>query len=231
MTTLGNLEKNLESIQSSLQSVRDQFSLQHKVSVLAVSKRQPVEKIRLLFGLGLHDFAENYLQEALSKQEQLKDLNIRWHYIGQLQSKKIKDVVGVFQLIHTVCRVRELEKIQSVCETKNCDQDVLIQINIANEDSKQGVTLDELSELVEAFTKTPNVHLKGFMVFPPPIAEEGGSLKWFEKSFEIYKSYQEKLGPTICHLSMGTSGDFLEAYRCGATDLRIGESLMGPRNP
>ena len=197
--------------------------------VIAVSKKQPTEKIRSLHNLGLKCFAENYLQEALLKKSQLVDLDISWHFIGQIQSKKIKDLVGNFDLIHSVTRISELEKMSLVAGEKNIQQDFLVQINIADEETKQGVKTNELQNFVDEAQKFLHLRLSGLMVFPPLCQTGEESLQWFAKGQAFFQEHQKRIGPSFKHLSMGTSGDFHLAYRKGATDLRIGESLLGSR--
>ncbi len=227
---LGTLKENLNTIQKRIASeLKLQDSLQ-KPTILAVSKRQSVEKIKALADMGIEDFGENYLQEALDKKQELKDLPIRWHFIGQLQRKKIKDIVGEFYLIQTVARKVELEKIAQVAAEKACTQNVLIQVNIASEDSKQGVLTSDLAELVEAAIKTPRVNLQGLMFFPPLTDNESEALVWFEKCAQVFKNCQKHNPENFQTLSMGTSQDFPLALRKGATLLRLGEVLLGPRD-
>ncbi len=225
----GKLKENFEKIQQSVRAKMEKNNLTHFPQILAVSKKQPAEKIRKLFELGLNDFGENYLQEALLKKEELKDLPIRWHYIGQIQTKKIKDIVGNFQLIQTVCRLEELQKMQEVASRKEITQDFLIQVNVAGEETKQGVSLVQLSDLIEATQQFKNLKLKGLMVFPPLEKDFEKTHHWFQLSYTLFEKKQNLLGDDFSVLSMGTSQDYLEAIKCGSTMVRLGESLMGPR--
>ena len=224
---VGSLKENLKKINAKIAS--ENPSQKNSPRIVAVSKKQPESKIRELNDLGVIDFAENYLQEALLKIESLKKLNLRWHFIGQIQSKKIKDIVGRFDLIHSVCRVSELEKMSLIAAENNVIQDFLIQINIANESTKSGVKPGELDAFVAEAVKINHLNLKGLMIFPPLSDSEEESLKWFSQGQDLFLKYQKQLGEEFCHLSMGTSGDFHLAVRQGSTDLRIGEILMGSR--
>ncbi len=221
----GNLKANLKEVQDSI----EKEGSGRKVLLVAVSKKQPVKKIEELFRLGVQDFGENYLQEALEKQEQLQELAIRWHFIGTLQTKKIKDIVGRFHLIHTVARSTELEKIERVAKSIDCIQDVLIQVNIANEESKNGVRPNDLHELLERGSLLKQVRIRGLMFFPPASDSEESSLRWFGKAQQCFLAAQKKQAPEFDTLSMGTSGDFHLAVRQGATHVRVGERLLGPR--
>ena len=198
--------------------------------IIAVSKKQPISKIQELYQLGIRDFGENYIQEALEKMKALSTLNIRWHYLGQVQSKKIKDIVGRFHLIHSVARLSEVEKISQVAWSLGSEQNVLVQVNIAREVSKQGVPVEDLPEFLKKSQEFRSVHILGLMIFPPQTQDQVQALKWFSKASELFQQMKEKTGGVhFCHLSMGTSGDFQWAVRKGATDIRIGEALMGPR--
>ncbi len=226
----GQLKENLEKIQVVVERERNCNLVPSSPTILAVSKKQSAEKVESLFDLGIKDFGENYIQEALAKKQALKQLPIRWHFIGQLQRKKIKDIVGEFYLIQTVSRVVELQKISEVASDKGCVQKVLIQVNVANEDSKQGVSLADLEKLVELAIQASNIELLGFMFFPPLSESEPETLEWFEKCSTLFRNWQSKYPDSFVTLSMGTSHDYPLALRKGATMVRLGECLMGPRS-
>ncbi len=227
---LGPLKENLNNIHQRIAVELEANDNLQKPTILAVSKRQSVEKIKALADMGIEDFGENYLQEALDKKQELKDLGLRWHFIGQLQRKKIKDMVGEFYLIQTLSRKAELEKMVQVADDKKCTQNVLIQVNIANEESKQGVSAADLAELVKATIEAPRVNLQGLMFFPPLADNEAQALEWFEKCTQVFINCQKQDPENFKILSMGTSQDFPLALRKGATLLRLGEVLLGPRD-
>lgn len=224
MKTTGTLEENLQKIKTQI----DQNKVFPSPLLLAVAKKQPAEKIRDLYQLGQRDFAENYLQEALAKQKDLQDLGIHWHFIGPLQSKKIKEIVGRFHLIHTVSRKVELEKMSDVARAKQVTQNFLVQVNIANEPSKRGVAPNDLSNFLSVCQSFPKLNLRGLMFFPPLEDDEAESIKWFEKAKKLFDANGSHENFNI--LSMGTSGDFALALRSGSTLVRIGEALFGPRD-
>lgn len=225
----GELEKNLKDIESEVQKVLQENPSLEAPLLLAVSKRQPTEKIKQLFELGVTNFGENYLQEALEKKKALQSLPISWHFIGQLQSKKIKEIVGEFDLIQTLSRKVELDKMEQVASQKGLQQKVLIQVNIASEDTKQGVTPDCLGDLVDACLACSSVLLQGLMFFPPLSDDSQETMNWFEKSSELFSYWKKQHPDHFKVLSMGTSQDYLFALRKGSTLLRLGECLMGPR--
>ncbi|MEM7645692.1 MAG: YggS family pyridoxal phosphate-dependent enzyme [Pseudomonadota bacterium] len=197
-------------------------------TVIAVSKRQSLEKIKEAYGCGQRDFGENYWQEAKENIQNFNEVGVRWHLIGQVQSKKIKEITGSFFLIHSVSRRQEFLKIAEVAHSKNITQRILLQVNIAGEASKQGFSLDEFRDVVQEARKHASLVVEGMMVFPP--LEAQGKSQWFTKSQKLFEDLKNPQAPEWCVLSMGTSGDYLEAMRFGATHLRIGESLMGPRS-
>lgn len=227
---MSELEENLKNIQANIQQEKSTCPFLKNPIVVAVSKKQPISKIEKLYHLGVHDFGENYLQEALEKIEIFKGLDIHWHFIGALQSKKIKEVVRHFQWIHTVSRFSEIEKIAKVAKELGKNPNVLIQVNLAGESSKQGISPDELEEMIKVSLAFPSVKLRGLMFFPPLSDLEEESLYWFAKGKELFDRFQPEGGSSFDSLSMGTSSDYHLAYRSGATHLRIGESLMGLRS-
>lgn len=222
---VGILKNNLENIQNQITFYKAGGD---EVMLLAVSKKQSKEKIEELFNLGVQNFGENYLQEALQKQKDLSHLKIDWHFIGQLQSKKIKDIVGQFKLIHTVCRISELEKMNTVAMDKGTQQDYLVQVNVGEEETKQGVLPCDLKEFLSKVKKYGNLNLKGLMFFPPLEENAQEAKEWFKKAYELFASSQED-HPSMQILSMGTSQDYPLAIECGSNLVRIGEVLMGER--
>ena len=219
-----SLKENLERIRAKIPSGMPQ------PRIIAVSKKQPLSKIQELYELGIRDFGENHVREALEKMRSLSNLDIRWHYLGEVQSKKIKDMVGRFYLIHSVARLSEVEKISKVAGNLGLRQKVLLQVNIAREDSKRGVLVENLPDFLEKSLTFKAVEILGLMVFPPQAVNQKQALHWFSKAFELFQQMKQKTDIQFCRLSMGTSGDFQWAVRKGATDIRIGEALMGPRD-
>ena len=224
----GNLKENLNSILEKLTLEKSKNSQLVDPVVIAVSKKQSVEKIKSLNELGHNVFAENYWQEAEEKIKALIDLNIEWHFIGALQSKKIKEIVGNVELIHSVSRLVELEKISAIAKEKKIEQKILIQLNIANEESKSGVPVDEIKEFCQQAENFAHIKVCGLMVFPPLEDSEEKAIHWFQTAKTLFEELKQNHKEWDT-LSMGTSSDYHLAYRCGATHLRVGESLMGSR--
>jgi len=201
------------------------------LKILAVSKLQPNEKVRKLHALGHHYFAENYVQEALQKQEALKDLQIEWHFIGSLQKNKIKMVVGKFALIHSVDSLELARAISNHAEKINTTQKVLLQVNIAQESSKGGFDRDSLLQHWTEIASFPGIEITGLMTMPP-LTDEAEEVR---SHFQDLRKLQLELlksgaGRHPMHeLSMGTSHDYHVAIDEGATIVRLGTILFGER--
>lgn len=229
MKTDGTLKQSWLDVQTELNDFVQRHPDRSPVRLIAVSKKQPVQKIRDLYALGQKDFAENYVQEGVEKVRELAALSINWHFVGRLQTKKIPLVVEHFSWIHSVARLVELEKLIDCCARQSRQIQVFLQINIANESSKQGFSEAELRSLARDLNSASGVLIRGLMVFPPLANSEEESRMWFAKGREIFLNLRSDFGTHFDRLSMGTSGDYLLAMEEGATDIRVGEKLFGPR--
>lgn len=224
--------KNLESIQQRVElscelSGRDPSD----VKILAVSKKQSVEKIRTAYESGINYFGENYVQELLEKKKLTADLQITWDFIGNLQSKKVKDIVGEVDLIHSVDRIKILHEIEKCCKEKQHKQKILLQINIANEESKGGFSLDELNEALTVCEDLKYVVPCGIMFMPPLLENEAELKSLFKQAkFLVAKIRNEMMWSTFSELSMGTSHDYQLAIQEFSTIVRIGSLLLGSRD-
>ncbi len=207
------------------------------VTLVAVSKLHPAASIACIAGEGQVDFGENYVQEALAKQDALAGLPIRWHCIGHLQSKKAKDVAGRFCLIHAVDNLKLAQNLQNrmamlpVGQTDGAlrVQDILIQVNIGNEAQKSGVAIAALPELVEAVAQLPLLRVCGVMGMPPFHCVGDLATPFFERLRELRDATERRLGVALPHLSMGMSQDFEQAIAQGATLVRVGTDIFGSR--
>lgn len=226
------MQKALEQINSTIfEACRKSGRTASDVTIVAVSKTHSPEKIRQAYSFGVHDFGENYMQEAQGKLRDLKDLSIHWHFIGRLQRKKIKSLVGEFEYFHAVDRIELLEEINKWAQQKLIKQKCLIQVNLSEEESKGGVGLASVSLLFERAKSLYGVEIVGLTTMPPwPETEEDNRL-YFSRlrqlKEELTKGFPEF---NLQHLSMGTSGDFRVAIEEGATFVRIGTALLGERN-
>lgn len=202
--------------------------------ILAVSKLQPIEKIKYLFNQGQKDFGENYVQEALAKQDEFKDqTDLRWHLIGHLQKNKVKQVVGRFALIHSVDSLALAELISKKSSEQKLIQKILIEVNLAGENTKTGFQLTDLQRDWKALCDLESIEIEGLMTMPP-LTENNEEVRPY---FRKLKSLQKELKPitparhSLAELSMGTSGDFEVAVQEGATIVRLGTILFGERTP
>ena len=201
----------------------------HAVTLLAVSKTKPAAAVRQLADLGQRAFGENYVQEALAKQRELADLNLEWHAIGPLQSNKARDVAAHFHWLQTLDRVKLVAALDRQRPPAMAPLQVLIQVNIDDEASKSGCAPGEIGALAAAIDAAPRLALRGLMTIPAPDPDP----RRREAAFARMRGLFEELRrghPGVDTLSMGMSEDFEAAIAQGATLVRIGSALFGPRN-
>ena len=192
------------------------------VKLITVSKNQSYEKIIELKRLGQNDFGENYVDEAYEKNIKISDTSISWHFIGKVQSNKIKKICTLFDWIHTVSSSQHAIKINDSCNTLNKTMNICIQINIDSEDSKNGIMLDEYDNLSSSIENLSNIKLRGIMAIPKA---GNDSTEAFSKMYKLYKKHLN-----LDTLSMGMSSDFISAIENGSNMLRIGQEIFGKRS-
>lgn len=196
--------------------------------LIAVSKRHPAEAIEAAYALGLRDFGENYAQELVQKREALAQRcpEIRWHMIGPLQRNKVAKVLGV-SLIQTVDRLSLAQSLGNKAQAQGIEQDCLVQVN-PGEAQKAGVDQEGLSELLDAVHGASHLNLRGLMLIPPKgsLAERRVHFEWLR---ELARREQSRLRLPLLELSMGMSEDFEEAILAGASMIRVGSAIFGPR--
>ena len=197
------------------------------VELVAVSKFHKAEHIRAVAGAGQRLFGESYVQEGLVKQAELADLDLEWHFIGGLQTNKAKDVTGRFALVHTVDSVRLADTLSR--RLPSGVQRVLLEINVGGEHQKAGVPPEDAEALAEAVLALPNLDLQGLMCIPPLNDEPEESRKAFAALRDLRDRLSGRLSKPLPCLSMGMSGDFVQAVEEGATLVRIGTDIFGPR--
>ncbi|AJA13854.1 MULTISPECIES: YggS family pyridoxal phosphate-dependent enzyme [Pseudomonas] len=224
MSTLAdNLSAISARIASAAQAVgRDPASVQ----LLAVSKTKPASAIREIHAAGVHDFGENYLQEALTKQQALSDLPLIWHFIGPIQSNKTKAIAEHFDWVHSVDRLKIAQRLSEQRPAGLAPLNICLQVNVSGEDSKSGCTPADLPALAKAVAALPNLRLRGLMAIPEPTEDRATQ----EAAFASLRKLQEGLGFGLDTLSMGMSHDLEAAIAQGATWVRIGTALFGARD-
>lgn len=199
------------------------------VHIVAVSKMQPPSAIMALAESGQQDFGENYIQEALEKQDCLDLSAVRWHFLGRLQRNKAKFVPGRFAMLHSLDSLPLACVLQEKCEVAGVVLDVLIQVNIGQEPQKGGVLEKDLHEVAQGVMEMNSLALKGFMALPPFELGLCDKQHAFAKLAKLRDQSRLRLGLALDELSMGTTDDFPQAIAEGATLVRIGTRIFGPR--
>lgn len=202
-----------------------------EVTLIAVSKTKPVEAILEAYETGCRDFGENKVQELMDKYEVLPK-DIRWHMIGHLQRNKVKYIVGKVALIHSVDSFRLAEEISKEAVKKNVIADILVEVNVAGEESKFGTTTEEAIALVEKIAALPGISVKGLMTIAPYVEKEEENRQYFvnlrQLSVDIKRKNIDNVSMDI--LSMGMTGDYRTAIEEGATYVRVGTGIFGDRD-
>lgn len=217
------------------QNIRDACNANKRdaseVLLLAVSKRHSVKSIREAYTCGQTHFGENYLNEALEKQQQLADLPLVWHYIGSIQSNKTRKIAENFSWVHTVDSLKIAKRLSEQRPNTLPPLNICLQINIDNEESKSGITVqkDELLALAQEISVLPNIVLRGLMCIPAPKETSEQEIQTFQQ-MQVLQQYLKENGIALDTLSMGMSGDLENAIACGATIVRVGTAIFGARD-
>ena len=214
-------ERFLDACSKSSRQVSD-------ISIIAVSKKKENSIIRQVFADGFKNFGENFAQELAQKSEDLKDLNIVWHFIGPIQSNKVNLVASSADWVHSIDRKKLISKLDNACKKNNKVMNVCIQINIDNEDTKSGIHPDNLLEFSAFIKEHANLKLRGMMVLPKLSDDLTHNEKVMRKCFALHANLK-LVHPDANILSMGTTSDFESAIKCGSNMIRIGESIFGKR--
>lgn len=201
------------------------------VTLIAVSKTKPVSMIHELLPLGVRDFGENKVQE-LTEKEELLPKDIRWHMIGHLQRNKVKYVVGKACMIHSVDSLRLAEEISKEALKKQISVPILVEVNVAGEESKFGVSVQEAPFLVEQICRLPGIEVKGLMTIAPYVEDPEENRIVFRNLRKLSVDIGGKNfdNVTMDILSMGMTGDYEVAIEEGATHVRVGTGIFGERN-
>lgn len=222
---LANVEKNIE------QACKNAGRSRNEVTLIAVSKTKPVEMLQEIYDENIRDFGENKVQELCSKMEQLPS-DIRWHMIGHLQRNKVKYIVGKVELIHSVDTYRLAEEINIQAKKQNVIVPILVEVNIAHEESKFGISAEDVILLVEEISRLENIRIKGLMTIAPYVENPEDNRLYFRKikqlSVDITNKNIDNVSMEI--LSMGMTGDYMVAIEEGATMVRVGTGIFGERN-
>ena len=226
------LKDNYEAVKNNIEQacMRSNRDLS-EVTLIAVSKTKPVPMLQEIYDAGARDFGENKVQELCQKYEELPQ-DIRWHMIGHLQRNKVKQVVGKAALIHSVDSYRLAQEISLQAQKQNITVPILIEVNIAKEESKFGIAKEDTIQLVEEIAELPNLTIQGLMTIAPFVDDPEDTRLYFREIKQLSVDIKNKNidNVTMDVLSMGMTNDYEVAIEEGATIVRVGTGIFGARN-
>ncbi len=230
MTTI---KDNLKEIQENITTAAARCGRNPAdITLVGVSKKHSVEKLQQAIHAGLSDLGENYIQEAMDKIDAIGSPAACWHFIGHLQSNKARFAVRYFDLIHTVDKIKLAREIDKQAKKIDKRQKILIQVNIAEEETKSGADAHDAVELTQAVTQFENLELQGLMCMPPYFDDPEEARPYFRHLVRIREQILAAgvTSDAMRHLSMGMSHDFAVAIQEGATLVRVGTAIFGARS-
>lgn len=220
---------NLKQIHTQIRQAEQIYEREkNSVQLLAVSKTKPASMIASAYQAGQRHFGENYLQEALNKQRELGAYSITWHFIGAIQSNKTKLLATHFDWVHCVDSLKIAQRLSSQRPENLSPLNICIQVNISDEESKSGISLNDLPDLVKKISALPNLNLRGVMAIPAPETDFAKQREPFKKLVDVVKALKNEKLTTF---SFGMSDDLEAAIAEGSTLVRIGTALFGSRVP
>ena len=226
------LQDNLKKVQENIRKACKKAGRnEEEVTLIAVSKTKPLSDLEEILDAGVIEFGENKVQELCDKFEHIKS-PVHWHMIGHLQTNKVKYIVDKVCLIHSVDSIKLASQISKEAETKQVECDVLIEVNVAQEESKFGITTDETLALIREVAALPHVHIKGLMTIAPFVDDPEENRPVFRSLYELSKTVAKEQIPDVSTeiLSMGMTNDYMVAIEEGATMVRVGTGIFGERN-
>ncbi len=230
-----SLEENIRSVQARIAAAAQEVGRDPaEITLVAATKVQSSETIRAAIAAGITVCGENRVQELTAHLDDNAYAGAQVHFIGHLQTNKVKYIVGRVDLIHSVDSPHLLQAIDQRAEKLDLVQDILLEVNIGEEASKGGCPYEEVPALAALALQAPHVRLRGLMCIPPVAAHPADNAPYFEKMRQLFVDIKSKMGDNkvdMTCLSMGMSGDFEQAVRQGATHVRVGTALFGPRPP
>ena len=227
MTEKQSIKDNYLEITENIKKVANN----REVILLAATKTVSVENINYSISLGINYIGENRVQEFLSKENEY-NASVHKHFIGHLQTNKVKDIVGKVELIHSVSSLKLATEISKASVKKNIISNILLEVNIGDEDSKSGFLAEELFENAEKISKLPGICIQGLMAIPPICENAEENRKYFSKMNKLFVDIKAKKldNSNMVYLSMGMTDDYIVAIQEGANIVRIGTGLYGQRN-
>lgn len=228
---MGDIQRNLHRIQREIgQACQRAGRAEGEVTLIAVSKTKPIELLREAYNGGTREFGENRVQELLSKIP-LMPSDVRWHLIGHLQTNKVRQVIGKTCLIHSVDSLKLTGEIEKESKRQDVVTDILLEVNVAREESKFGFLLEEVEEALKTIGGFPHVRVRGLMTVAPFVEDAEKNRAVFRKLYDFYVDMKTKNidNGSMTILSMGMTGDFGVAVEEGATMVRVGTGIFGAR--
>ena len=228
---MGDIQRNLHRIQREIgQACQRAGRAEGEVTLIAVSKTKPIELLREAYDGGTREFGENRVQELLSKIP-LMPSDVRWHLIGHLQTNKVRQVIGKTCLIHSVDSLKLAGEIEKESKRQDVVTDILLEVNVAREESKFGFLLEEVEEALKTIGGFPHVRVRGLMTVAPFVEDAEKNRAVFRKLYDFYVDMKTKNidNGSMIILSMGMTGDFGVAVEEGATMVRVGTGIFGAR--
>ena len=227
---MNNLRERLQQVRLEMAEAERQFGREPgSVKLLAVSKTRKPADILALAQHGISDFGESYVQEARAKIEQLSEDSLRWHFVGPIQSNKTRQIAGCFDWVHSVDRIKIASRLNAARPPDMPPLNICIQVNIDAESSKSGVEPDEVQQLAEQVLPLTRLKLRGLMGMPAPVDDFATQRHAFMRLRHLQEQLMDS-GFQLDTLSMGTTHDLRAAIAEGATMVRIGTALFGPRS-
>lgn len=226
------LKENLYQVQENLkEACRRSGRAESDVTLIAVSKTKPLPMLEEVYSLGIRDFGENKVQELVDKAEQLPD-DIRWHMIGHLQRNKVKYIVDKVYMIHSVDSLRLAEEISKEAVKRNITVNILIEVNVAGEESKFGAAPLDTPGLVQEISLLPGIAVRGLMTIAPFVENAEDNRLFFSQLKKLYVDITNKNIDNVRmdYLSMGMTGDYEVAIEEGASFVRVGTGIFGERS-
>jgi PLP dependent protein len=217
------------SVAANLARIRDTIGCS-EVRLVAVTKNVAMAHVEEAFKNGVTEFGENRVLDAVEKQNAVPPYmadKIRWHFIGHLQTNKVKKVVGNFALIHSVDSLRLAEEISREAQKRSIEQPILLQVKVVEDNTKSGFSPEELKAQFETIRALPNLKIEGLMTMAPFVDDQNVWRQCFNGAKQLRDELETAHGVKLKELSMGMSDDFQEAVRCGATMVRLGRAVFG----
>ncbi len=226
------LKDNLSNVEKKIQAACEKSGrLRSDVTLIAVSKTKPVEMLQEIYDAGVRDFGENKVQEICEKYDKLPS-DMKWHMIGHLQRNKVKYIIDKVCMIHSVDSYRLAEEINIQAKKHHIIMPVLIEINIADEQTKFGVSKEDAVQLIEEASHLDNIQIQGLMTVAPYVENQEENRKYFQEIKQLAVDIQTKNIDNVVmrELSMGMTGDYAVAIEEGASMVRVGTGIFGERN-